>query len=197
MDVGIFDMAAQAFFMIMAPERLAFLALGVLFGLALGVVPGLSGIVGLALLLPYTWDMDPFTALAFLMGLLSVVTTADTIPTVLFGVPGTVGSAATIMDGFPMAKKGEAGRAFGAAFSASVLGGPGGRLRAGRQHSHHAAGHSGDGDTRPTCLLYLRPVDRRHSGRRVAAQRVGRCLYRPDDRDRWRRSADRHAALDI
>ena len=123
MDVSLLDMAAQAFFMIMAPERLAFLALGVVFGLALGVVPGLSGVVGLALLLPYTWDMDPFTALAFLMGLLSVVTTADTIPTVLFGVPGTVGSAATIMDGFPMAKKGEAGRAFGAAFSASVMGG--------------------------------------------------------------------------
>jgi len=123
MDVSLFDMAAQAFLLIIAPERLAFLALGVAFGLALGVVPGLSGVVGLALLLPYTWDMDPFTALAFLMGLLSVVTTADTIPTVLFGVPGTVGSAATIMDGFPMAKKGEAGRAFGAAFTASVMGG--------------------------------------------------------------------------
>ncbi|MBT7760415.1 MAG: tripartite tricarboxylate transporter permease, partial [Rhodospirillaceae bacterium] len=123
MDVSLFDMAVQAIFIIMEPERLGFLALGVVFGLALGVVPGLSGIVGLALLLPYTWDMDPFSALAFLMGLASVVTTADTIPTVLFGVPGTVGSAATIMDGFPMAKKGEAGRAFGAAFSASVMGG--------------------------------------------------------------------------
>jgi TctA family transporter len=67
--------------------------------------------------------MDPYTALSFLMGLLAVVTTADTIPTVLFGVPGTVGSAATIMDGFPMAKQGKASRAFGAAFSASVMGG--------------------------------------------------------------------------
>jgi TctA family transporter len=123
MDVSIIDMALQAILILLEPERLAFLALGVVFGLALGVVPGLSGIVGLALLLPYTWDMDAYSALAFLMGLASVVTTADTIPTVLFGVPGTVGSAATIMDGFPMAKKGEAGRAFGAAFSASVMGG--------------------------------------------------------------------------
>jgi TctA family transporter len=49
--------------------------------------------------------------------------TSDTIPAVLFGVPGTVGSAATILDGYPMAKKGEAGRAFGAAFTASVIGG--------------------------------------------------------------------------
>ncbi|MEE8333298.1 MAG: tripartite tricarboxylate transporter permease [Alphaproteobacteria bacterium] len=123
MDVGIFDMALQALAIILDPERLAFLVLGVVIGLALGVVPGLGGVVGLTLLLPFTWDMDPYTALAFLMGLLSVVVTSDTIPSVLFGVPGTAGSAATIMDGFPMAKKGEAGRAFGAAFSASVMGG--------------------------------------------------------------------------
>ncbi len=123
MDVGIFDMALQALAIILEPERLAFLALGVALGLALGVVPGLGGVVGLTLLLPFTWDMDPHTALAFLMGLLSVVVTSDTIPSVLFGVPGTAGSAATIMDGFPMAKKGQAGRAFGAAFSASVMGG--------------------------------------------------------------------------
>ncbi len=67
--------------------------------------------------------MDPYTALAFLMGLSSVVVTSDTITTVLLGVPGTVGSAATIMDGYPMARNGEAGRAFGAAFSASAIGG--------------------------------------------------------------------------
>jgi len=105
------------------PLRLSFLALGVFFGLILGVIPGLGGLVGLALLLPFTFNMDPFTALAFLMGLQAVVVTSDTIPAVLFGVPGTVGSAATILDGYPMAKKGEAGRAFGAAFTASVLGG--------------------------------------------------------------------------
>ena len=49
------------------------------------------GLVGLSLLLPFTFDMDPFTALAFLMGLQAVVVTSDTIPAVLFGVPGTVG----------------------------------------------------------------------------------------------------------
>ena len=57
------------------------------------------------------------------MGLQAVVVTSDTIPAVLFGVPGTVGSAATILDGHPMARNGEAGRAFGAAFTASVMGG--------------------------------------------------------------------------
>ncbi len=123
MDASMLDMAVKAAVTLADPMRLGFLALGVAFGLILGVIPGLGGLVGLALLLPFTFNMDPFTALAFLMGLQAVVVTSDTIPAVLFGVPGTVGSAATILDGYPMAKKGEAGRAFGAAFTASVLGG--------------------------------------------------------------------------
>jgi TctA family transporter len=123
MDSAMLDMAVQAAVNLTDPLRLAFLALGVMFGLMLGVIPGLGGLVGLSLLLPFTFNMDPYTALAFLMGLNAVVVTSDTIPAVLFGVPGTVGSAATILDGYPMARKGEAGRAFGAAFSASLLGG--------------------------------------------------------------------------
>jgi len=117
------DMALKAAVIMSDPTRLGFLSLGVIFGLIIGVIPGLGGLVGLSLLLPFTFDMDPYTALAFLMGLSAVVTTSDTIPAVLFGVPGTVGSAATILDGYPMARKGEAARAFGAAFTASVLGG--------------------------------------------------------------------------
>ena len=123
MEADMLGMAIKAATIMADPERIGFLALGVLIGLVLGVIPGLGGLVGLSLLLPFTFDMDPYTALAFLMGLQAVVVTSDTIPAVLFGVPGTVGSAATILDGYPMARKGEAGRAFGAAFSASVLGG--------------------------------------------------------------------------
>ncbi|MBT4938845.1 MAG: tripartite tricarboxylate transporter permease [Rhodospirillaceae bacterium] len=117
------DMAVKAAIIMTDPNRLMFLGLGVLIGLVVGVIPGLGGLVGLSLLLPFTYDMDPYTAMAFLIGLSAVVATSDTIPAVLFGVPGTVGSAATILDGFPMARNGEAGRAFGAAFTASVLGG--------------------------------------------------------------------------
>lgn len=122
MDLMI-EMAAKAAVAIADPLRLGFLALGVFIGLILGVIPGLGGLVGLSLLLPFTFAMDPITALAFLMGLSSVSATSDTIPAILFGVPGTVASAATILDGFPMARRGEAGRAFGAAFTASVMGG--------------------------------------------------------------------------
>ncbi|WP_238381055.1 tripartite tricarboxylate transporter permease [Alkalilacustris brevis] len=103
--------------------RLAFVVLGTLLGLMVGVIPGIGGLVGLSLLLPFTFAMDPFTALAFLVGVSAVTTTSDTIPAVLFGVPGTTGSAATVLDGHPMARQGQASRALGAAFSASVIGG--------------------------------------------------------------------------
>nr|WP_246206462.1 tripartite tricarboxylate transporter permease [Propylenella binzhouense] len=105
------------------PARLGLLAGGVLIGLFLGVVPGVGGLVGLTLLLPFTFSMDPFTAMAFMMGLAAVGATSDAIPAILFGVPGGIGSAATVLDGYPMARRGEAGRALGAAFAASVLGG--------------------------------------------------------------------------
>lgn len=119
----VFDAAIDALAIIADPGRFMFVALGTLLGLMIGVIPGIGGLVGLALLLPFTFAMDPYTALAFLVGVQSVTTTSDTIPAVLFGVPGTTGSAATVLDGHPMAKKGEAGRAFGAAFTASVCGG--------------------------------------------------------------------------
>ena len=105
------------------PLRLVMLAAGVCGGLVLGLVPGLGGLVGLTLLLPFTYHLDPYTALAMLIGMHAVVATSDSIPAVLFGVPGTVGSAAIVLDGFPMARRGEAGRALGAAFSASLIGG--------------------------------------------------------------------------
>ena len=123
MEVDMLGSAILAFQNMASVERLGFLFFGVIIGLVLGVIPGLGGLVGLSLLLPFTFNMDPYTALAFMMGLQAVVVTSDTIPAVLFGVPGTVGSAATILDGYPMARKGQAGRAFGAAFSASVIGG--------------------------------------------------------------------------
>ena len=101
------EAAAEAFLIITDPNRMLFVALGTLLGLMIGVIPGIGGLVGLALLLPFTFALDPYTALAFLVGVQSVTTTSDTIPAVLFGVPGTTGSAATVLDGFPMAKNGD------------------------------------------------------------------------------------------
>ncbi len=113
----------DGFTVLMSGERMFFLFFGVVVGMALGAIPGLGGVVGLAILLPFTFDMDRTAAIAMLVALTSVPTTTDTIPSVLFAVPGTVGSQATILDGHPMARKGEAGRAFGAAYFSSMLGG--------------------------------------------------------------------------
>ena len=115
MDLQMLDMAIRALDQIFDPERLLFLLLGTLMGLIVGAIPGVGGLVGLTLLLPFTFGMDPYSAIAVMMGLLAATTTSDTIPAVLFGVPGTVGSAATILDGYPLAKDGQAGRALGAA----------------------------------------------------------------------------------
>ncbi len=123
MEHEILSKAYEAALILLDFQRLGFLAFGVLIGLAIGVIPGLGGIVGMALLLPFTFEMDTYSAFALLLGMGSVVTTSDTIPAVLFGVPGTAGSAATILDGHPMARKGQAGRAFGAAYTASMIGG--------------------------------------------------------------------------
>lgn len=105
------------------PYRLLMLLAGVFAGLIIGVVPGIGGIFGMALLLPLTYHMDPYAAFALLLGMGSVTTTSDTIPAVLFGVPGTVGAVATVVDGHAMAKNGEAAKAFGAAYMASMIGG--------------------------------------------------------------------------
>src|SRR5262245_18419997 len=105
--------AAKAFLTLMEPHRLLFLGLGrslglgCIMGLVLGIIPGIGGLTGTAMLLPFTFNMDPYSAFALLLGLGATTATGDPIPAVLFGVPGGAASAATVLDGFPMAKKGE------------------------------------------------------------------------------------------
>ncbi|MCW5716311.1 MAG: tripartite tricarboxylate transporter permease [Bauldia sp.] len=122
------DVVLTALGELIEPSRLLMLACGVLAGLVIGVIPGIGGIFGLTLLVPLTYALDPYAAFALLLGMSSVLTTSDTIPAVLIGVPGTVGAIATVMDGHPMAKKNQAGRAFGAAYTSSMIGGVFGAL---------------------------------------------------------------------
>ncbi|MDH3702308.1 MAG: tripartite tricarboxylate transporter permease, partial [Alphaproteobacteria bacterium] len=104
-------------------KHMFFLALGTIIGLLVGILPGLGGIAGLSVVLPFVFDMEPSHALSMMIGLLAPTTTSDTFPSVLMGIPGTSGSQATVVDGFPMAKRGEGARALGAAFTASLFGG--------------------------------------------------------------------------
>jgi TctA family transporter len=115
--------AGKAFVILMDPARLMYLGAGCVMGLILGIVPGIGGLAGTAMLLPFTFNMDPYSAFALLLGLGATTATGDPIPAVLFGVPGGAASAATVLDGFPMAKRGEAGRALSAAYMSSLMGG--------------------------------------------------------------------------
>lgn len=117
------DILIAALIEMAEPLRLAMLVLGVLLGLMVGVIPGIGGIFGLTILIPVTYGLDPISAFALLLGMASVTTTSDTIPAVLIGVPGTVGAAATVVDGHEMAKNGQAAQALGAAYTASMIGG--------------------------------------------------------------------------
>ncbi|WP_170006082.1 tripartite tricarboxylate transporter permease [Bacillus fonticola] len=117
------EAAVEALMIILDPTRLPFMFLGISVGLLIGLLPGLSGTVGMAILLPFVYGMDPFSGMAMLIGMAAVLHTGDTFPSILIGVPGSSGSQATIMDGYPLAKKGEAGRALGAAFFCSMVGG--------------------------------------------------------------------------
>jgi putative tricarboxylic transport membrane protein len=96
--------------------------LGIVIGFAVGILPGLGGPTTLALMLPFVVKMNPVQAFAFLLGMAAVTNTTGDITSILLGVPGEPTTAATIVDGHPMAKKGEAGRALGAALMSSLVG---------------------------------------------------------------------------
>ncbi|MEM8956844.1 MAG: tripartite tricarboxylate transporter permease [Pseudomonadota bacterium] len=118
-----FEAALLALAELSNPTTFLALIAGVVVGLMVGILPGLGGTAGLALLLPFVFGMDPGVALAMMIGLTAVTTTSDTFPSVLMGIPGTSGSQATVMDGFPMSKRGEGTRALSAAFVSSLFGG--------------------------------------------------------------------------
>ena len=103
-------------------ETFLYMMFGMAIGFAVGILPGLGGATTLALMLPFIYNMNPTTAFAFLLGSNAVTATTGDITSVLFGVPGEGICAATIVDGHPMAKNGEAGRALGAALMSSLVG---------------------------------------------------------------------------
>jgi len=118
-----FGTLLSAFAELMQIQHMLYLLGGVFLGILVGILPGLGGIVGFSILLPFLYGMDQTSALAMLIGMLAVIPTSDTFTSVLMGIPGSSSSQATVLDGYPMSKKGEAARALGAAFSSSLIGG--------------------------------------------------------------------------
>jgi putative tricarboxylic transport membrane protein len=114
---------SEAFIAIFSGAHFLYLLFGVVLGIFIGILPGLGGIVGFSILIPFIYGMDVVSALAMLIGLIAVIPTSDTFTSVLMGIPGSSASQATVLDGFALAKKGQAARALSAAFSASLFGG--------------------------------------------------------------------------
>ena len=117
------ESAMTALQSLLEPSLLIMLAVGVLAGLVMGLIPGLGGTGAVAILLPVTFGMEPAQALALLIGALAVVHTSDTVSAVLLGAPGSASASVTMMDGYSMAKKGQAARALSLAFLSSMAGG--------------------------------------------------------------------------
>ena len=108
---------------LLTADAFTMLMLGVSTGLLIGVIPGLGGVFGLSILVPLTFGMEPESAISLLMGLAAAVTISDTIPAILIGVPGSAGASPTALDGHALAKQGQAGRAFIAAYTSAFFGG--------------------------------------------------------------------------
>jgi len=117
------DSIIQGVGVLFEPMMMLGMFLAVVAGLIFGVLPGLTGMTYMAILIPFTWGMDPFLALMVLVGGHAVSTTGGAITSILINVPGTGPSAATLLDGFPMTQQGKAGRAMGAMLVASGMGG--------------------------------------------------------------------------
>ena len=108
---------------ILSSKLLIILFLGTLFGLILGVLPGLGPTTGGALILPFTITLDPLSAIVLLTAIYCAGTYGGAITAILINTPGTPAAAATCLDGYPLAQKGEAGRALGMATFGSAFGG--------------------------------------------------------------------------
>ncbi|MDB5510410.1 MAG: Tripartite tricarboxylate transporter TctA family protein [Hyphomicrobiales bacterium] len=106
-----------------SPQTMGLMLIAVLIGLIVGATPGIGGRLSIALAIPFVFGMDMTQGAVFLLTMHAVNGTSGQISSIMFGVPGDGDDAATTIDGYPMAKKGEAGRALGASITASGVGG--------------------------------------------------------------------------
>ena len=105
------------------PQLLLVLLASTLGGVVIGALPGLNATNGAALLLPFTLSMEAIPAIASLVAIYCSATFAGAITAILINTPGTPASATTCLDGYPLAQRGEAGRALGLAVVSSTIGG--------------------------------------------------------------------------
>jgi TctA family transporter len=113
----------QAIHNLTDPGLLFYTGTAIIIGLFIGILPAIGGLVPMAMTLPFVFWMTPLQALPFIVTIAAVSSTGGAMTSILLNIPGDEVNAATIMDGYPMTKKGEAGRAMGAALVSSAFGG--------------------------------------------------------------------------
>jgi putative tricarboxylic transport membrane protein len=112
----------QGFAVVSQPYNIMLMAVGILLGVIIGVLPGLGGANGVAILLPLTFSMSPTSAIIMLSCIYWGALFGGAITSILFNIPGEPWSVATTFDGHPMAQQGRAGEALTAAFTSSFVG---------------------------------------------------------------------------
>lgn len=114
---------ATALSALAGPDTAGLVILGSLIGLVAGILPGLGNVQAMAMALPFTFAMDRLSAIYFLSAIASASTFGGSIPAILLNIPGTPANAATTIEGYPMARRGEANRALAISATGSALGG--------------------------------------------------------------------------
>lgn len=117
------DAFLQALIQSFSPLGLCCVLAGTIMGAVVGALPGLGAVVGITICLPFTFSMQPVSAIALLLGVYAGSIYGGSLSSILINTPGTPASAATALEGFVMAKRGQAGLALGWATASSVAGG--------------------------------------------------------------------------
>ncbi|RZL86174.1 MAG: tripartite tricarboxylate transporter permease [Variovorax sp.] len=112
----------QGFAVILTPMNIGLMFVGIILGVLIGVLPGLGGANGVAILLPLTFTMSPTSAIIMLSCIYWGALFGGAITSILFNIPGEPWSVATTFDGYPMAQQGRAGAALTTAFTSSFVG---------------------------------------------------------------------------
>lgn len=120
---AILEMFSIGIGVLLQPATFIALFLGTLLGVTVGAIPGINDTITMAVIIPITFGMNPYIALAILVGVYSGSASGGAIPAILLRIPGTVSSMLTSEDGYPMTEKGESGKALGIALTSSAIGG--------------------------------------------------------------------------
>ncbi len=119
----IFEHYLGALMLVFQPFTLMVIAMGVLLGILFGSLPGLTATMGIVIIIPLTYGLSPQVGIGALLGVYCGAISGGAIAATLLKIPGTPSSVATTFDAYPMAQRGEAGRALGVGIFTSFLGG--------------------------------------------------------------------------